>query len=70
VRNTCRCSSASGEPFEKYGANDSLLLGSRKTLGWFAPRSIAAQPSSVNQIGLLSGTHAVGVPDLTPPGRS
>jgi len=45
-------------------------FGSKKTFGWFVPRSMAAQPSSVNQIGLDCGAHAVGVPLSTPPGRS
>jgi hypothetical protein len=40
-----------------------------KTLGWFEPLSTAGQPTSVNQIGFDCGTHAVGVPASTPPGR-
>jgi hypothetical protein len=44
-------------------------FGSKKTLGWLVPRSMAGQPSSVNQIGFDCGTHAVGVLLSTPPGR-
>ena len=44
-------------------------LGSKNTFGWFVPRSIAGHPSSVNQTGFDCGTHAVGVPLSTPPGR-
>lgn len=45
-------------------------FGSGKTLGWFGPLLTAGQPISVKTMGLPSGTHAVAVPDSTPPGRS
>jgi len=32
-------------------------FGSKKTLGWFVPRSIAGQPSSVKRMGFDCGTH-------------
>jgi hypothetical protein len=44
-------------------------FGSKKTFGWLVPRSMAGQPSSVNQMGLDCGAHAVGVALSTPPGR-
>jgi len=44
-------------------------FGSKKTFGWFVPRSMAGQPSSVNQTGFDCGSHAVDVPLSTPPGR-
>ena len=61
---------SSRQPREKCGVKLSDDFGSKKTLGWLVPRSMAGHPSSVNQIGLDCGTHAVGVPLSTPPGRS
>jgi hypothetical protein len=57
-------------PLEKYGAPFSTDFGSAKTFGWLAPLSTAPQPSSVNQTGLLCGTHAVGTSRSAPPTRS
>ena len=48
----------------------SALLGSMKTLGWLAPLSTAGQPHSVSHTGFICGTHDVGAPASTPPGRS
>jgi hypothetical protein len=61
---------SSRQPREKWGVKLSDDFGSKNTFGWLVPRSMAGQPSSVNQIGLDSGVHAVGVPTSTPPGRS
>src|SRR5690606_32932126 len=61
---------SSRQPREKYGVKLSEDFGSKKTLGWLVPRSMAGQPSSVNQIGFDCGTHAVGVALSIPPGRS
>jgi hypothetical protein len=47
-------------PVRECGRTDSDDLGSRNLLGWLVPLSSAAQPISVNQIGLERGTHAVG----------
>ena len=60
---------SSRQPREKCGVKLSDDFGSKKTLGWFVPRSMAGQPNSVNQIGLDCGTQEVGVPFSTPPGR-
>jgi len=60
---------SSRAPLEKYGSAFSLDLGSKKTLGWLAPLSIAGQPSSVNQIGLLDGTQSVASTLSTPQSR-
>ena len=57
---------SSRQPREKCGVKLSDDFGSKKTFGWFVPRSIAGQPSSVNQIGFDCGTHAVGRPALDP----
>ena len=57
-------------PLEKYGTPPSADFGSGNTLGWFAPLSTAGQPTSVNQIGLLCGTQAVGAGSSAPPTRS
>ena len=54
---------------EKYGVKLSEDFGSKKTLGWLVPRSMAGQPSSVKRMGFDCGTQAVGVPLSTPPGR-
>ncbi len=48
----------------------SVDFGSGKTFGWFAPRSTAGQPSSVNQIGFMPGSQPVGLVSSTPPRRS
>ena len=61
---------SSRQPREKCGVKLSDDFGSKKTFGWLVPRSMAGQPSSVNQIGFDCGAHAVGVPLSTPPGRS
>jgi len=60
---------SSRQPREKCGVKLSDDFGSKSTFGWFVPRSMAGQPSSVNQIGFDCGGHAVGVPLSTPPGR-
>ena len=46
-----------------------IVFGSTKTLGWLAPLSSAGQPISMSQNGFDCGTHAVGDPAGTPPGR-
>src|SRR5690554_1244229 len=69
ARSIWRWISASGRPDEKGGRASSALLGSPKALGALGPLSTAPQPSSVSHIGLLLGTHAVGVADRTPPTR-
>ncbi len=48
----------------------SMDRASGNALGWFAPLSTAGQPSSVSQIGLMRGIHAVVLPSSTPPTRS
>jgi len=60
---------SSRQPREKYGVKLSDDFGSKKTLGWLVPRSMAGQPSSVKRIGLDCGIHAVGIPLSTRPGR-
>ena len=56
-----------GEPYLIDPLSDDF--GSKKTFGWLVPRSMAGQPSSVNQIGFDCGAHAVGIALSTPPGR-
>lgn len=58
---------SSRQPPEKYGVKLSDDFGSKNTLGWLVPRSMAGQPSSVKRMGLDCGTHAVDVPLSTPP---
>ena len=54
ARRNWRCISTSGAPFEKYGAKLSELLGSRKTLGWFAPSQVGSSSAGATDTVMLS----------------